>query len=78
MQKRCLPLSGDLSSSIRPKCINLIALGEVGRGSHSVEQSQSRYVHEGMYWLPRLSSQRLPAAAREITDLLASLAISAP
>lgn len=31
-----LPFNGDLSSNIRPKCISLIELGEVGRVSHSV------------------------------------------
>lgn len=31
-----LPLRGDLSSNMRPKCISRIELGDVGLGSHSV------------------------------------------
>jgi hypothetical protein len=33
-----IPLSGDLSSNMRPKCISRIELGDVGRGSHSVSR----------------------------------------
>lgn len=40
-----LPFNGTLSSSIRPKCINRIELGEVGRGSHSVETCQPTRIH---------------------------------
>jgi hypothetical protein len=38
----CLPLSGDLSSNMRPKCISRIELGDVGRVSHSVSGTVSQ------------------------------------
>jgi len=41
---RWVPLSGDLSSSMRPKCISRIELGEVGRVSHSVVVTLAGYV----------------------------------
>lgn len=33
----CIPFNGELSSSMRPKCISRIELGEVGRVSHSAD-----------------------------------------
>lgn len=48
----CLPFSGDLSSSIRPKCISRIELGDVGRGSHSIAKvsirSDDRVITDGI------------------------------
>lgn len=41
---RWVPLSGDLSSSMRPKCISRIELGDVGRISHSVVVTLAGYV----------------------------------
>lgn len=51
-EKWCLPFSGDLSSSMRPKCISLIELGEVGRGSHSgcENVSQATYIKIVCTW----------------------------
>jgi hypothetical protein len=40
-----LPLSGDLSSSMRPKWISRIELGEVGRCSHSASGCVSLFIH---------------------------------